>query len=173
MQNEVTSPAVHEQAPAPALAAAMAGALAANDRLTKYTALTVEATLDLGRALVEVKDGLAHGEFRQWLAANEISKDRAARAMTMHRAGVQMSQCELLGVVRAYRAARVVLGAEVTGRSRQDLQTLQDAIAVLEATVGRLRAEGAEALAENRKLRRELKEINRETARFEAELEAA
>ena len=74
---------------------------------------------------------------------------------------------------RAYRAARCIEGAEVTDRSRHALQTLQDARWLLEADVKRREARVAGALSENRRLRREIKETKRETARLLAGLEAA
>ena len=79
------------------LSAAIAAAVTANERVTKHAVATLEATLDLGRALAIVKDGLEHGEFRPWLAANAIGKDRATRAMTIHRAGIQMSRIATFG----------------------------------------------------------------------------
>ena len=61
----------------------------------------------------------------------------------------------------------------MTDRSRHALQTLQDALALLEDEVKRREARVGDALSENRRLRREVKETKRETARLLADLDAA
>lgn len=168
------------EAPAPALTAAMEAAIAVNERVTAHATGRIEATLELGPHLADVKGELSHGDFRPWLAAHGIGKDRAARAMLLHRAGVEMSHVRHLGsLTAAVKVARVLDrkpgpdGWPNLGRGADALEALQGAIRILDERVKALEAEHAKHLAENRKLRRELKATKREIERWEAKIAAA
>lgn len=169
---------IEAPAPAPALTAAMQAAIRANEQVTRHTTATVEATLDLGRHLADVKGELSHGDFRPWLAAHGISKDRAARAMLLHRAGVEKSHVRHFGsLTAAVKVARVLDSkgpdGPNLGRGLDALEAWQGAIRILDERVAALEAEQKPLLAENRKLRREVKATKREIERWEAKIEGA
>lgn len=93
------------------LSAAIAAAIQTNERRQRHRRAAVEATIELGGHLVTVKDGLKHGEYEVWLAANGIPSSSASNYVTLYRSGIESATvAELGGLTAAYRDARVIVG---------------------------------------------------------------
>ena len=132
----------------------------------------IEAALNGGRALLTLKKQLPHGSFLPMLATLELSERTARNWMALASAGLEIGNVADLGLTRSYRAARILNGGKVTGRGLDALEVRQDIIRIKTDHVKRLEQRHGKLLAENRKLRRQLKarraEIDRVTARIEA-----
>ena len=134
---------------------------------------TVQTSWKLGGVLLAAKDQVKHGDWTGWLKDREISQDIAIRLMRLHSAYPQILQItEFTSVTSALRAlprkadpGKDTSQREVVEVVREELDEAKKEIEGLKEYALKTEAELTAAIAETDRVRAELAEARKETAR--------